>query len=152
MMDENSAGNNPSTDISSLFSGLLSNPEALSKISNIISKIGANENGDNSPPNPDVSTNSQDFSENSDPEVPPTEDSSPTFQNFDISTILSKAPDILSKLSNIKTENSIADKHQIALLLAIRPYLSERRKELIDTFIKMNKFSSIFMSLSKKGD
>ena len=151
-MDENSMGTPISSDLSSLVSGLLSNPEALSKISNIISKLSENENSSNSPPSSNIPINNQEITEISEQEAPFDKDSSPTFQNFDINTILSKAPDILSKLSSTKIENSIADKHQIALLLAIRPYLSERRKELIDTFIKMNKFSSILMNLSKKGD
>ncbi len=151
-MSEGAEENKNTTDLSGLISGLISNPEALSKMSDIISKIGSNENGDNSPLETNISNNNQDTTDDKSDNATNIDDASPTFQNFDISNIISKIPNILSKMSSFKGEKSIADKQQITLLLAIRPYLSERRKELIDTFIKMNKLSSIFMSLIKEGE
>lgn len=136
------------TDISALFSNLISNPEALSKMKEIISKIGAEENGNDSPPNENNLSNNENTTEESEQESFDKSDNSPTLQNFDISGIMSKMPEILSKISSAKEENSLATKQQISLLLAIRPYLSEHRRELIDTFIKMNKLGAIFKNLT----
>jgi hypothetical protein len=140
--------NKAQVDISSAIGNLLSNPEALSKMSEILSKITSSENGSSSPPDP---VNSDNIQESPDEKANITENSegkSPTFQNFDTGAILSKMPDILSKLSTLKSEDSIATKQQINLLLAIRPYLSPHRKELIDTFVKMNKLGAIFKNLT----
>ncbi len=136
------------TDLSSLVGSLISNPEALSKISGIISNATSGHQEDNSPHSPEIKNSIEEssphFAENS----PNNEESSPTFQNSNSNDILLKLPEILSKLSSGKAENSIATKQQIALLLAIRPYLSEHRKELIDTFIKMNRLGAIFKNLT----
>ena len=137
-----------SNDLSSLLGSLILNPEALSKIGEIISNATSVQNEDNSPHSPQKENNSE--------ETPPQIDNSttnikaipPTFQNPNSNDILLKLPKILSKLSSEKGENSIATKQQIALLLAIRPYLSEHRKELIDTFIKMNRLGAIFKNLT----
>lgn len=147
-MSEATEKETQSTDLSALIGNLLSNPEALSKMSNIIANIKKSENGDNPPPN----SNNININDGSSLKINENEDNvdnvSTTFQNSEISGELSKLPEILSKLSSSNFENSIADKQQIALLLAIRPYLSEHRKELIDTFIKMNHLGSIIKKLT----
>ena len=56
------------TDISALFSNLISNPEALSKMKEIISKIGAEENGNDSPPNENNLSNNENTTEESEQE------------------------------------------------------------------------------------
>ena len=137
-----------SFDLSSLLVNLLSNPETLSKMSNIISSLSANQNVINSPPNNNNEEDKEEITEDIKNTAPDNEASSPTFQNLDTANILSKMPEILSKISSVKTEDSIATKQQIALLFAIKPYLSEHRKELINTFIKINRLSSIFKNLT----
>ena len=151
-MSEGMEQNTNSKDLASIVSGLISNPNIISKINNILDNIDTASNSNNSPPSNNISSNEEESeNDNSNIHVNPN-DYSPTFQNLDMGNFISKIPDILSKLSSASNENSIATKQQINLLLAVRPYLSERRKELIDSFIKINKFSSIFMSLGKEGE
>lgn len=148
MMDEKAEKSPQSFDVSSLIGTLFSNPEALSKIGNIISKIGESENNTNPPQSINYLDNNADNNENNSNYSEQTNTSSPTFQNIEHENIVSKLPDILSKITSSTAENSVENKQQIALLLAIRPYLSEHRKELIDTFIKMNRLGSIFKNLT----
>ena len=137
-----------STDLSSLLGSLISNPEALSKIGEIISNATSTQEGDNPPHSIKIESNLEDSSSQIEETSTINKGVSPTFQNPNSNDILLKLPQILSKLSSEKGENSIATKQQIALLLAIRPYLSEHRKELIDTFIKMNRLGAIFKNLT----
>lgn len=148
MMDEKAEKSVQNFDASSLIGTLFSNPDMLSKIGNIISKIGENESSTHSPQNINYLDNNADNNENNSNYSEQTNASSPTFQNIEHENIVSKLPDILSKITSLTTENSTENKQQIALLLAIRPYLSEHRKELIDTFIKMNRLGSIFKNLT----
>ena len=120
----------------------------MSTMGNIISNLSANQNDVTPPLNDNFQGNNENSNENNENNIVNNEENSPTFQNFDPSDILSKIPNILSNFSSTKAEDSIATKQQIALLLAIRPYLSERRKELIDTFIKMSKLGAIFKNLT----
>ena len=137
-----------STDLSSLLGSLISNPEALSKIGEIISNAKSAQEGDNPPHSIKIENNLEDSSSQIEETSTINKGVSPTFQNPNSNDIFLKLPQILSKLSSEKGENSIATKQQIALLLAIRPYLSEHRKELIDTFIKMNRLGAIFKNLT----
>lgn len=147
-MDEEIEKNNSTDNVPSLIQSIISNPEAISKIKDIISKIDLSAIGNNPPLTNDFSEINQDNQQINENIAPDNSNSSPTFKNFEANDLLSKMPQILSKLSSHKEENSIATKEQIALLLAIRPYLSEHRKELIDTFIKMNRLGSIFKTLT----
>ncbi len=136
------------TDLSSLIGNLISNPEALSKISDIISNATSEHRGDNSPHSNEIESNTEDIPSQTPEYSLNNGETSPTFQNFEMGSILSKLPETLSKISSLKAEDSIATKQQIALLLAIRPYLSEHRRELIDTFVKMNRLGTIFKNLT----
>lgn len=136
------------TNLAELFGSLISNPSAIAKIGEIIEKAAGSQSGDNSPPNSNNLSDTQGNTSNKENISASIDSHIPTFQNSESNNILSKLPSIISKLSSSKDEFSIATKEQIALLLAIRPYLSERRKELIDTFIKMNRLSNIFKNLT----
>ena len=144
-MPEESSG---ALDVSGLLKSLLSNPEAFSKMSNIISNLASSANSTNPPQSNDNNGVNEELADNIENNTTNSKEYSPTFQNQDVTNILPKIPEILSKISSVKAEDSIATKQQIALLLAIKPYLSEHRKELIDTFIKMNKFGAIFKNLT----
>lgn len=148
MMSESAEESRGTADLSTLVSGLLSNPEAISKMGEIISKLGSGASENNPPPNADNLKNDEENKTQTDENTPPKEDSSPTFQKSDSNDVLLKLPQMLSKLSSVKPQDSIATKQQIALLLAIRPYLSEHRRELIDTFVKMNHLGAIFKNLT----
>ena len=144
-MPEESSG---ALDVSGLLGSLLSNPEAFSKMSNIISNLASSANSTNPPQSNDNNGVNEELADNIENNTTNSKEYSPTFQNQDVTDILPKIPEILSKISSVKAEDSIATKQQIALLLAIKPYLSEHRKEIIDTFIKMNKFGAIFKNLT----
>lgn len=144
-MPEESSG---ALDVSGLLGSLLSNPEAFSKMSNILSNLTSSTNSINPPQSNDNNGVNEELADNIENNTTNSKEYSPTFQNQDVTNILPKIPEILSKISSAKAEDSVATKQQIALLLAIKPYLSEHRKELIDTFIKMNKFGAIFKNLT----
>ena len=137
-----------SFDLATLFGNLLSNPETLKKAGEILKNALESKQGDTSPQNNENPINDDASIENIKDEQQDSEQSSPTFLNFDFESILTKLPEIMSKMPKENSENSLASKQQIALLSAIRPYLSEHRRELIDAFIKMNRLGAIFKNIS----
>ena len=144
------AENNEINPSPSPLSELLSNPEIIGKLTSVISQLSASGNfhippldTDNKPTSNDTPTTSDHISEN-------TSDNISTSDTSDISSILSKIPNILSLFSDNKQSSSILDSNQKALLNALRPYLSEKRRELIDLFIKMDRFGSIFKTIAKE--
>lgn len=146
-MAEDRNENTSKQDTGDLLSALLSDPEKITKIKGIIDNFSKTENRVDSPqgestkltnnvPNDLGAETQEDFWDS----PPPQE----TSANLDLS---SKLPDILSLFGGHSSQNSAENKEQIALLLAIRPYLSENRKQLIDTFIKFNRISHILRKL-----
>ncbi len=141
-----------SPDVATLFSTLLSNLETLSKISGILSKYKSEEIENNSPPDvqndketeetvAEVDTNDADL-----PKESPTEQ---VFKNNENAFDFSKIASLFGGgIDSKKSQN----KEQIALLLAIKPYLSPRRNELIDSFIKITNFSEILKNINQQGD
>lgn len=119
-MDEANESAKTSADLSSILGSLLSNPDAISKVNGIISQY-----------------TSSDGEKNDTSEASPTEAAEPASE--------AKIPDLLSLISSsTPTQN----KEQTALLLAIRPYLSPHRRELIDGFIRMSKLTDILKKLT----
>ena len=147
-MSESIEENREKNDLSSLLINILSKPETLSKMGQIIANLNESQSSDNSPPKSENKGNNQPSEEKEREYLDENNGTAPTFNQNDSNDILSKLPEMLSKLSSQNQENLFANKQQIALLLAIRPYLSEHRKELIDTFIKMNRLGSIFNNLT----
>ena len=146
-MSSDAIDQSPNQDVSSLLSTLLSSPESLSKIVDIIAKHTKEENRDFSPPNQQNSQTTSNISNIFD-EIPhKSEDASTTSQN-EIKEHTPENPlDFLSFLSSEKLSFLAIKDEQIALLLAIRPYLSEHRREVIDAFIKISKIAKIFSSI-----
>ena len=124
-------------DTLGVLSALLSNPDTMAKIGGVISKYTSSENRDNTPQNKDFETKFDDFSNNKGNDTPISDKESPTEENQENSEI---APVPSSK----KVESRANENDQIALLLAIRPYLSERRRDMIDTFVRLSKMGNIF--------
>ena len=124
-------------DTLGVLSALLSNPDTMAKIGGVISKYTSSENRDNQPQNKDFETKFDDFSNNEGNDTPISDEESPTEENQENSEI---APIPSSK----KVESRANENDQIALLLAIRPYLSERRRDMIDTFVRLSKMGNIF--------
>lgn len=131
-----------------MLSSLLSNPEMLSKLNETLSNLSLPRNETNSPLSTDNSTiinnNSSQDSNNS----TENETSSTTFQNSINTDFAQKLPEILSLISSKGLQKSFISKQQEALLLAIRPYLSERRCELIDGFMKLGRLGEILSKLT----
>lgn len=129
-------------------SSLLSSPQTLSKISDILSKHGIvsdSENRDSSPQINDLKEQevlNDDIPDNN-------EHSSPTLSNIDNSDILGKMPMILSLFSSVGGENSMLNKQQNDLLRAIRPYLSTRRQEVLDSLIKFERLGAMLKKLTQ---
>lgn len=147
-MSDNAEESRSTGDLSALIGGLLQNPEALSKMGEVLSRFTQSANSDSPPPNAENASNKDNNKPINDNNSASNGELSPTLNEFKVNDILSNLPSVFSKLSSTKDENFIANKQQIALLLAIRPYLSEHRKELIDTFVKMNHLGAIFKNLT----
>ena len=147
-MNETGASTGASPDLTGLISSLLSSPESLSKLSGIISKYTNSENGVNSPPSEHLGefVDDNDTTNANINAEPPT--SSPTEENSSNAgnrLDLSKIASIFSSNSSGKSQKN---KEQTALLLAIRPYLSPRRQELIDSFIKISQLGEILQKFN----
>ena len=127
---------------------IFSSPEALSKIGEILARHGIvsdNENRDDAPPTNNFSGKvgeNNDISEN-------ISASAPTLENFENLDILQKLPTIMSLFSALGTENSILDKQQNDLLRAIRPYLSPRRKDVLDNLLKFERIGATIKKLTQ---
>lgn len=137
------------SDPISTLSSLLSSPETLSKMSEIIERHSSVNNGDNPPQN---EAKDESFLNNSDiinGESKNFEDSSPTVQNEDLEKTTSSPLNFLSIFSSMGLDKIGAkNDERTALLLAIRPFLSERRREMIDSFISIGKIASVFKNIS----
>ncbi len=150
-MSEANENLSPAPDLSGVLSSLLSNPGALSKLSGILSKFTAETDGNNSPLDSnltkDINTRDalDDKNQTDKDDLLPTEAAS---SNPDTSLDFSKIASIFSSINLPKTSKN---NKEIALLLAIKPYLSPRRKDLIDSFIQITNFSEIFKSINHKG-
>lgn len=147
-MAQDVENNNGSPDVSTLLAGVLSNPEVMSKMSEIIARSTKEQNGVDPPQSDDNSPLDENVAESSGDNTDIQKDPSPTFQNLINPEVMSKLPDILSLLSSQKAPSSEQSRQQATLLLAIRPYLSERRRELIDTFIKLDRLGDILKKLT----
>lgn len=147
-MSESLSVQEPSTDLATLFSSLLSSPDSLSKISEIINKHTNIENRDNSPQENDLSINNTDNSSTITPNPNISEGAFPTSKENRNDNPSENPLGFLSLLSSEKLSSLSLKQDQINLLLAVRPYLSEHRRELIDGFIKFSKIAGIFKNFS----
>lgn len=126
---------------------MLQDSDSISKIGSIISKYIGEENPNIPPLSAESSPKENDQTSTLESESSDINNSSPTFQNGISPEILSALPRLISLFSSSKSGISTSEKQQINLLLAIKPYLSEHRRELIDSYIKMSQFSEIFKKL-----
>ena len=147
-MNEEASASTPSTDISGLISHLISSPDSISKISKIIEEHTSKENRDISPPSNNFDQESADDSNYLSHSSDNKEVDSPTFSNSGSFVDKPNPLGIFSFLSSKKLDSLTLKDEQATLLLAIRPYLSEHRQELIDSFINLSKIAKIFTKLS----
>lgn len=147
-MEESNEKAPPEAGAQNLLTTLLSSPESLSKIGQIISNFTDKQSRDNSPPSKENQPDDNKIDSNSNENLENGEVSSPLGENSVAASATSDLPDFLSLLRGQKSEDFRENKQQIALLLAIRPYLSENRRQLIDSFIQFSKLSEILKKLS----
>ncbi len=133
-----------------LLGTLLSNPDMITRMGEIISRYTSTESSndrDENAQSPHISdhidNNSADI-ESSFPTSAPMSDTSAA----DLSAILPTIVHALGKGGSGLGDENASNKEQTALLLAIRPYLSENRRELIDAFLKMNKLGELIKKLA----
>ena len=147
-MSENTQENSSSTSAVNVLSSILSNPDAIAKMRDIIDKHTNKENRDISPQSNDYSSvNSSETSafENLDGN---SNNQFPTEQNEENNDFASSSPlDIMSIFKHMNNGNDGKNNRHTALLLAIRPYLSKRRQELLDTLVDIGKIGKIFMEI-----
>ncbi len=140
MADDNI--NNQTPDLSTILGELLSNKELMEKIGEIAG---------NTKPQADAGTEASHASEMSSP-------AASTVSAASIDGLLSN-PDIMSKLPEVinaikpimarksEEKSSPAFDKRLALLVALKPYLSPKRCEAIDYIAKMSKLSETFKGL-----
>lgn len=70
---------------------------------------------------------------------------------YDHGELSEKLPDIVSAVKLLGTGNGGKQKHgddkRIRLLLALRPYLSDHRRDVVDYIIRMNDLGEIFKNI-----
>lgn len=141
MADDIINGNTP--DLSSILGELLSNKELMDKIGEIAGNSKPQENtnteGTTSPTSatPADSTNAPQTSIDS------------LLSNPDI---MSKLPEVISVIKPLMSGKAEEKSHpafdkRLALLIALKPYLSPKRCEAIDYITKMSKLSETFKGL-----
>ena len=141
-------GSTKNNQAENLLLSLLSDPSSLSKIEGVLARHGISNGqvrGHNPPLNSEIDENSANIDENSAKE----REASPTFKKDNIGELSGALPGILSLLpKNLPS----ADPRQTALLLAIKPYLSPKRAELIDGFLKFEQIGSLLKNLNAGGN
>ncbi len=137
-----------SQDISGTLFSFLSNPDAIGKLSGILSKYTNASDSTNSPQGEDFSKENDTSDTQSNENIAVSSTSSPTNKNSSNLNLGLDFSKIASILGGNSPEKAQKNKDQITLLLAIRPYLSPRRQELIDSFIKINHIGEILNKIS----
>lgn len=122
----------------SLVSTLLNDPATVARLMRVLSASGGNASGG--------AEKSEDVAVGSDEEtVESTEKATPSAEMADT---LGKLSEVISTIASPKAGGG--GKHT-ALLLAIKPYLSQRRGELIDDIIRLSSLGDLLGGLGEGG-
>ena len=144
-MSEEGFNNGNSSNATSVLSSILSNPAAFSKMSEIIAKHTNASNRDISPQDVQIQSNIEVSETISEDSSVSSKELSPTLKEESSNESSENSSNILSIFSSLGNNNSSKNDKQTALLLAVRPYLSKRRQELLDTMLGLEKIGKIFM-------
>ena len=147
-MSESGTIEGHSQDVSGAFFSFLSNPDAIEKMSEILSKYTSTSESNNSPQSEDFTKEDGASDTQNGENGAISSASSPTNKNSGNSNSSFDFSKIASIFGANSPEKAQKNKEQIALLLAIRPYLSPRRQELIDSFIKINHIGEILNKIN----
>lgn len=139
-----------SGDVSSLLTALLSDPQVLSRVGDTLAALSQNAKSAESTDDLNDTDNTEDRTKDgTDPgSIDQRSDKKASTAGGEA---LPDLPALLSKLADGTGAQSPELKREIDLLRAVRPYLSPRRQEMIDGFIRMSKLGEIFKSLSDGG-
>lgn len=128
-----------------ILSSILSDPQKVAGISNIISKHPLNENRDSPPQQGDnnsITSNVTPSNDGQNDEFVETFTTQETQENRENSNFPQGIFSLFSSLGLPKNDN------HTKLLLALRPYLSPRRQRLVDDFLSIDKIAKIFKSIT----
>lgn len=118
-------------DIFQKLNSMLSDKETADNLKNILGNFSSSDSSDKTASNQN-STNNQ--SNN-------THDTSSSFPDLDINTIL-KLKSIMDNISNQKKDD------RANLLLSLKPYLQDSKKEKIDQYVKFLSIARAFESIN----
>jgi len=118
---------------------MLNNQDIPDNIKNILNSLNSNKDNNDSQHN--SNTNFTNNTNNNNTSYNQNTDTSNPFENIDFNTIF--------KIKNIM--NSQTNDSRTNLLLALKPYLKETRKNKIDTYIKLINMGKILENLDLSG-
>ncbi|MBE5806056.1 MAG: hypothetical protein E7313_05030 [Clostridiales bacterium] len=124
-------------------SQMLNNQDIPDNIKNILNSLNSNKDNNDSQHN--SNTNFTNNTNNNNTSYNQNTDTSNPFENIDFNTIF-KIKNIMNSINNSQTNDSRTN-----LLLALKPYLKETRKNKIDTYIKLINMGKILENLDLSG-
>lgn len=133
-----------SSDMSSLLSSLLSNPEILSKVSDTLRALEENANGTEKK----ISDNGSGEAERADgsgEEIPSASAGEESADGDSPPSSPTSAPPFINPFA----EDSEGARNRSALLRALRPYLSPRRREVLDGIMRMSMLGDMVKKISE---
>ena len=156
-MDEEKQ-NNTENQLQNGLGAILSNPDMLAKMAEAVKKLGVlNDSSDDGAKEKSAQAASAPAAENTVQTALGNMGggANPLAALASNPEIISKLPDIISAFGGMggggrsgATGGEKKDQdRRTALLLALRPYLSPRRREIVDYLIKMNKLGDVFKNL-----
>lgn len=128
--------NNSMNDFMQNFSNMINNNQIPDNIKNILNNMMQNTNNEttnNSDPN---------FTTSSSRKNTNTSNNTSTFNNFDMNTIF-RIQNLMNSINNDKQNESRTN-----LLLSLKPYLKESRREKVDQYIQLMKMEKIFEAIN----
>ena len=125
------------------FSKMLNNQEMPDNIKNILNSMNNSNNTNNN--NNTSNINSTNTSQNNTPNQKQNNNSNNPFGDFDMNTIL-KMQKIMNSMNNDKQND-----YRTNLLMSLKPYLKESRKNKVDQYVQLMKMGKIFEIMNPLG-
>lgn len=125
------------------FSKMLNNQEMPDNIKNILNSMNNSNNTNNNTTTSNI--NSTNTSQNNTPNQKQNNNSNNPFGDFDMNTIL-KMQKIMNSMNNDKQND-----YRTNLLMSLKPYLKESRKNKVDQYVQLMKMGKIFEIMNPLG-
>lgn len=123
-------------DIFQKLNSMMSDKETADNLKNIINNFNASSSNSSQAPNEETFSDSSSSATDN--------EATSNSPNFDINTILK----IKSIMDNL---NSSQNDSRANLLLSLKPYLNDSKKEKIDQYIKFLKIANVFETMNLSG-